>query len=186
MAKRKRKLRTIETDIFGYPVAENPINSNRKGKDNERTAAKWLSLWVGKPFTRVPSSGGLRWQGTANVCGDVVCEDSDYNFPFTVETKHLKRIVFTEVLRSNSRVFSVYDQCKEDCERSGKKPMLMLRKDGMGTGKYIIFFEMDIVNALERIGLRYKYLGKRGSLVIAGYDSDDLLGIKFVDLIENL
>ena len=34
---------------------------------NELKAAKWLTKWTGCPFTRTPSSGGLRWKNTANV-----------------------------------------------------------------------------------------------------------------------
>ena len=62
--------RRVDTDLFG--AKEQSINSKVKGNNNELKAAKWLTKWTGCPFTRTPSSGGLRWKNTANVCGDVV------------------------------------------------------------------------------------------------------------------
>lgn len=186
MGRKMVKVRTIESDIFGYPVVENPINSNRKGKDNERVASKWFSEWTGQPFTRVPSSGGLRWAGTANVCGDLVCENPDFNMPFTIETKHKKALYFSPRLRNNSSVYSVLDQCLEDCTRSGKKPMLFLRKDGMPKGKYIVYFMQQDALYLQSfinpvsIGLR------NDGLSIYGYNSDDLVTINFGDFVKNL
>ena len=94
----KRQLRTIETDIFGYQVAENPINSKKKGDTNERAAASWLHKWTRELFIRTPSSGGRRLENASNFCGDVVCENEDFNFPFVVETKHRKDITFSKVL----------------------------------------------------------------------------------------
>ncbi len=173
----RRKIRTIETDVFGYEVQENPINSKKKGDKNERTAAKWLSEWTGVPFTRVPRSGGLRWKNTANVCGDVVCEDQDFKFPFVVETKHLKRITFTKYLRGNSRIYSIFEQVKEDAQRADKLPLMILRKDGMPAGTYVVFFTFTLSGVVE--------VCSGGSLY--GYNSQEILSnVKFVELIKNL
>ena len=52
--------RRVDTDLFG--AKEQSINSKVKGNNNELKAAKWLTKWTGCPFTRTPSSGGLRWR----------------------------------------------------------------------------------------------------------------------------
>lgn len=176
---RARSKRTIETDIFGYKVAENPINSKRKGDTNERVAAKWLTEWTGVPFTRVPSSGGLRWKNSANVCGDLVCEDDNFEFPFAVETKHLKSIPMPETLRSNSIIFTILEQAKRDADRAGKKPMMILRQNGMPAGKFMIFF----LENLCRLGLGYSCAGTspEGERVY-GYHSDAVAKLEFAEL----
>lgn len=183
-----RKSRTIETDIFGYPVREDSINSKKKGDANERLVSNWLESWTGVAFTRVPRSGGLRWKNTANVCGDVVCEDSDFNFPFTLETKHLKRITFTRHLRKNSSVYEVFRQCYSDCKRSGKRPLLMLRKDGMPKGEYVMYLSGDISLIPRDLGCEIISSGVEPDTnqYIVGYSSKDILNkVKFVELIKN-
>jgi Holliday junction resolvase len=74
----------------------NRINSKAKGSKNERYAAKALEEWVGFPFTRVPQSGGLRWQGGQNITGDIIPEDMYklQDFPFSVEVKARKELDF--------------------------------------------------------------------------------------------
>lgn len=179
---RKRESRTIETDVFGYPVSDKKkINSKKKGDLNERTVAKWLEEWTGRKFARVPRSGGLRWQATANVCGDLVCEDSSFDFPFTIETKHLADIKLDGLLRQNSKVFTVYEQCKRDCERSGREPMLILRKNGMQQGYWIIFFEERVANILLEYNLYTYSLGTAPNGVrLFGFGSDVIKeGISF-------
>lgn len=131
--------------VFGVK-RKRGINSKQKGNANERECAKWLTKWVGKKFSRVPQSGGARWENSPFMCGDIVCEDIEYDFPFTIETKHLKTIPTKGKLRSNSRVFTIWKQAKADAERADKKPMLILRKDGMPKQSYIVFinFPLDI------------------------------------------
>lgn len=167
----------LEDDIFGWGDTPKKINSKRKGDVNERETAKWLHRWTGVPFTRVPSSGGLRWKNTANVCGDVVCEDTDFHFPFSVETKHLKNISFDKKLRSNSKIRSIYNQCKRDADRSGRVPFLMLRKNGMGKQEYVIFlnFKLDSIECKSK--------GVFEDVTLYGYSSTDVLsGVKFCTL----
>ena len=141
MPKRKTRRKTFETDFFGKPVdTVESINQKKKGNRNETVAAKWLTAWTGKDFTRTPSSGGLQWKDMSNVCGDVVCTDENFNFVFSVETKHLKDVSLpaTGELRANSKVFTIWEQCSRDAERGNKVPMLMLRRNGMGAGEYVI------------------------------------------------
>lgn len=177
----KRNKRTIETDLFGHFVVENPINSKKKGDKNERIAAKWLTEWTGTPFTRVPSSGGLRWKNASNVCGDLVCEDESFVFPFAVETKHLKSLVMPKYLRSNSKVFSIYDQAKLDADRAGKHPMMLLRQNGMPSGEFMVFFNKELQELLPI----YDCCGhNRKGVCLYGYKSSRLIEVEFAKLRE--
>lgn len=173
MAKRTR---SIETDIFGYPVGQVMINSKNKGDSNERQATKWLYLWTGVRFIRTPSSGGRRLENASNFCGDVVCEDETFNFIFAVETKHLKKITFDPILRSNSAIFTIWEQAKRDADRAGKLPMLMLRENGRSIGSYMIYFSQSVHEKVKRTGavVVSKGVNKDGGRIY-GYTSDDLL-----------
>jgi len=174
MTKRKR---SIETDIFGLPIGEERINSKLKGDTNERQACKWLYLWTGQRFVRTPSSGGRRLENASNFCGDVVCENEDFNFLFAVETKHLKSIPVGEKLRDNSKIFTIWQQGQRDAIRAKRKCMLMLRSNGMPKGKYYIVFDIDTVASVD-LGLTTpEFIGFNSDLGIRikGYDSDVVL-----------
>jgi len=129
----------LEHDIFGTKPRDT-INSKKKGDTNERVAAKWLKKWTGEGFIRTPSSGGRRLQNASNFCGDVVCENEDFDFMFTVETKHYKNLPMPTLLRNNSQVFTIWNQAVRDSIRSGKEPMLMLRENGMPEGEFMIYW----------------------------------------------
>ena len=166
--------RRVDTDLFG--AKEQSINSKVKGNNNELKAAKWLTKWTGCPFTRTPSSGGLRWKHTANVCGDVVCEVHDFFFPFIVETKHLKSIYITKKLRSNSELFTIFHQACEDAERGNKHPMALLRANWMKAETYYIVLPYWIG---EWVGISCKCVSKgtmefRGNTIeLFVFDSED-------------
>lgn len=136
MAKRK-----LEHDIFGRLPKEVGINSKKKDDNNERNLAKLLSNWTGEKFTRVPRSGGLDWKNNDSVYGDVVCTNRDFAFVFSVETKFYKSIALEEKLRRNSMVFKFWQQCVNDAERSGKEPILFIRKNGMAEGDYFVYLD---------------------------------------------
>ena len=171
---RKRKQRTIETDIFGLPVGGSiKINSKKKGDNNERVASYWLEKWTGVPFSRTPSSGGLRFKNASIVCGDVVCQDEDFDFLFVVETKHLKGLTITKNLRSNSGVYKIWEQCSRDATRAGKESMLLLRRNGMKKGEYYVFFDNKVQQHLLDIDV-ISY-GKKGDQELFGYLSSDIL-----------
>lgn len=160
--------RTIETDIFGAKVSDDRINSRRKGSSNENRVAKVLSQWAGVPFTRVPRSGGLRWKDTANVCGDVVCEVQAFNFPFSVETKHYKSvklpIKFCTLEDKRSIVYTFWDQCLDDAARAKKRPLMLIRQNGMRVGEYYLFIDfkldsiMPVANGVVKGNKIYLYL----------------------------
>lgn len=175
MAKRVR-VRSIETDLFGYKVGQDLINSKKKGDNNERQATKWLYLWTGERFIRTPSSGGRRLENASNFCGDVVCENENFNFLFAVETKHLKKITFDPILRNNSAIFTIWEQARRDADRAGKLPMLMLRENGMSIGSYILFFSQQFYEGIKHQGLNVvsKGINKDGERIY-GFTSEEVL-----------
>jgi hypothetical protein len=125
------KRRTMDTDMFNIPVRKKSINGKQKGNTNERECARTVGLWAQEKFTRVPSSGGLRWKDSRDVASDLVCESPDFYFPLTVETKFLKQIHVDRDLGSRSIVYTVWKQVYADAVRCGKLPMAMLRENGM-------------------------------------------------------
>jgi hypothetical protein len=177
----KKRIRTIETDIFGNSVLEAPINSKQKGMRNERVASKFMEKWTGVKWTRTPSSGGLRWQDTANVCGDLVCEVQDFFVPIALETKHYKNLTFAKKLRSNSFIYTIYDQAKRDADRGKKRAFLLLRKNGMSAGEFMIYTDFEL--PLDLVST-----GTRDETTLFGYTSqqvlDKLTWNKFCSLIK--
>lgn len=139
-----KRIRTIETDVFGKFILVAPINSKLKGNSNELVAAKFMEKWTGKKWTRTPSSGGLRWKDAPNVCGDIVCEESSFYSPVSIETKHLKSLTFSKNLRSNSKIYTILEQAKMDADRSGRKPLLLLRKNGMPAGTFVVYLTVKV------------------------------------------
>jgi Holliday junction resolvase len=161
-----------------------PINSKNKGNINERAVAKWLSAWTGREFVRTPASGGIRWQNSLglNICGDVVCTQQNYNFPFTVETKHLKDISFEtnkdSVLRENTKVLTIYEQVKRDADRDKKLPIMLLRCNGMPIMTWWVFIDTYI---FMRLG---KLPNVMGRLYAPDCNPKGLTGIHSNDLIQ--
>lgn len=176
---KSRQHRTMETDLMGYAIKPKTINSKMKGNANEREACKWLKLWTGEYFARVPSSGGLRWKNNSTVCGDVVCENEAFKFIFSVETKHLKTLHTNSTkLQVNSAIFTIWRQALADAERGKKIPILMLRKNGMPLGEYYIVFDVDTVRKIdEEISFEYEFFGldKEYKIHLYGYKSNYVL-----------
>lgn len=143
MKQNKEPERLIEHDLFGTNPRKKGINSKKKGNANELECAKFLKEWTGLEFNRVPQSGGLRWKNSEGVTGDLVCEDR--SFPFSVETKHYKKIVFKPILPSSSFVFKVWNQAQQDAERANKLPLVILRQNGMPKGEYVIYLSAWVV-----------------------------------------
>lgn len=145
-----RKHRTFESDLFGHKIGgTSGINSKQKGSNNEREAAVFLEKWTGEKFTRVPSSGGLRWKNSPRVCGDVICENDSFDFKFSVETKHLKDLAVLPVLMPKSKVCTIWKQCKKDSLRASKIPLMLLRKNGMPKGTFYVFLPSYLCKDLE-------------------------------------
>lgn len=143
MKQNKEPERLIEHDLFGTNPRKKGINSKKKGNANELECAKFLKEWTGLEFNRVPQSGGLRWKNSEGVTGDLVCEDR--SFPFSVETKHYKDIKFDEKLKGTSFVFKVWDKALRDAERATKHPLVILRKNGMAKGEYMVYIHSQLV-----------------------------------------
>lgn len=150
----------IRQDVMGDSGRAPSINSKQKGNHNERELCKWLSEWAGAEFVRVPMSGGLRWKNTIrmNICGDVICTDQSFQFPFSVETKHYKNISFHSTkeskLRKGSIVDRLFKQCSRDAKRDEKIPFLVLRVNGMPKQEWVIVMhQQDISDELQGMSI---------------------------------
>jgi len=136
----------VEEELFGIKKRTQAINSKRKGNVNEAKLTKILLDWTGHEFARVPRSGGLRWKNRMDICGDVINVDPEFDFPFSVETKHVANLGLHadhHELRSNSVVYKYWDQCQRDAKTVNKTPMLLIRQNGMMEGSYYLFMELD-------------------------------------------
>lgn len=151
----------IEETLFGIRHKTQAINSKVKGNRNELNVTKLLSDWVGKEFTRVPMSGGLRWKNREMVCGDVVCTDPDFKFIFSIETKFYKNLGLKysdPYLRTNSMIYKFMAQCQRDAAAAGKYPFLMVRENGMPKDLYYVFLPATFIQyttLIEQIGARW-------------------------------
>lgn len=180
----RRKERNIETDLFGLKIIEGGINSKAKGDANEVEACKFMKKWTKEDFSRVPRSGGMRWKNNSSVCGDIVCQNEDFKFIFSVETKHLKKILLTgQMSADRSAVLTIWEQCKEDAIRANKHPLLLLRINGMAKGSYIVYFEEKhyinlLNNGFDDLPLA-AFWPLPTSQAIVGITSEDLLTIPY-------
>lgn len=171
--------RTAIEDILGKTAGTSSINQKQKGNVNERAAAKWLAKWTGSHFARTPSSGGLRWKNTPDVCGDVLCTDKEFPWNWAVETKHLKEFKIVPELTHRSKIATVWQQAKSDAERASREPLLMIRKNGMKAGTFYVFFNFDTVKPL----LRYMRDTKQDMEIIRGVWKDfKLAGLRSEEL----
>jgi hypothetical protein len=131
----------IDEELFGEkPRRKASINSRVKGSKNEVALSKLLSEWTSMEFHRVPMSGGLRWKDAQNICGDLICTSGE--FPFTIETKHYKKVGVTDPLRSNSIIYRFFAQAERDAERGNKIPLLFVRENSMPKNEYYVFFNI--------------------------------------------
>ena len=147
MAKKRKTYRTIETDIFGHTVMDK-VNSKTKGDNNERVAAKFISEWAGEKFSRVPRSGGLHWKNASIVCGDIACENEDFNFLFVIETKHYEYFASPKLdsgtLPKRNKLETFWRQAVVDADRAKKLPMVLARKNGMKAGSFFVMIDLDL------------------------------------------
>lgn len=157
------------------------INSRQKGSKNERDICKWWKAWTGYDFSRVPSSGGLRWSRTTDTTGDIICSDKKHylRFPFSIECKNYKDINFEHILlgNKNAKVIQFWNQALEDSQRGGKLPILMMRYNGMKKGEYffvvqpaigkLIFDSMDVFSRVDINYMRIKYNSENLSIYMA-------------------
>jgi len=144
----------IDTQLFGTVHRTSKINSKMKGNRNELAVTKILSDWTGHEFVRVPMSGGLRWKNRMDICGDVINADTDFDFPFSVETKAvanlgLHKVEGTKAIRNNSIIFTYFNQCERDAKAAGKIPFLIIRQNNMSTGSYYIFLDLKMEQLMK-------------------------------------
>jgi hypothetical protein len=164
----------IDTELFGIVHRPKKINSKVKGNRNELEVTKLLQTWTGHEFTRVPMSGGLRWKNRMDICGDVINVDPTFHFPFSIEAKSYKNLGLphnnSHTIRSNSIIYTFFNQCKRDAVASKKTPFLIVRENQMPKDQHYIFLELtfDQMMKLENY-LTPKYFGAE----LAGYRSNE-------------
>lgn len=168
----------IEEELFGIKKHTQAINSKLKGNRNELNLTKVLQKWTGHEFARVPRSGGLRWKNRADVCGDVInVEDTVFDFPFSVETKHVKSLGialnYPNVFRLNSVVFRYFRQCQRDADAVGKIPVLIVRSNGMKANTYYVVLNLQ-THQLNGLPVRHTIGGMcwEDKYCIFAYDSE--------------
>jgi len=72
------------------------VNGKAKGSTFERRVAKYLTTWLTEhnidgEFTRVPSSGGLRWKQNDSVVGDITLSSPTHETLCTFECKNQEK-----------------------------------------------------------------------------------------------
>lgn len=170
----------MKEDIFGYAHDGPKINVKKKGDKNELRLTKILARWTGTEFTRVPRSGGLRWQNVMNnICGDVVCTNPFFYFPFSIETKDISNIRITQELRKNSVIFRYWKQAKRDSLRAKRIPLMFIRcTNERPKEKYTIFLEpkRNVILLLGR---------KKVPIISKGYEIK-LIGINSITFFDHV
>lgn len=92
-------------------------NSKVKGNTAERWAAQLLTTYWGEEFKRIPSSGALRWHGSTDTYGDLLCPPS---FKGVVECKHRKKFELLQALTSepaDDNILGWWQQVTDDVTR---------------------------------------------------------------------
>ena len=163
----------IDSELFGTVHKPKKINSKLKGNRNELVLSKLLSEWAGHEFVRVPRSGGIRWANRADVCGDTINNDRDFDFPFSVETKAVKNFGLASdapsELRSNSVIYTYFEQCKRDAEATNKIPILIVRQNGMPSGQFYVFLSLRFSQIMKISN----YIEPKYSGDLSGFGSKD-------------
>lgn len=164
-------------------------NGKAKGNKGEREVAKWFKDWTGYDFTRVPSSGGLRWHRKNDTVGDLICADEKHGrrFPFSVESKKYREITILPcIIGQKANTLDFWSQAKEDSERSGKEPILFMRYNNMKKNTYFVVVNEDIGKWIISY-LNHKidnYIMKLTSNEQKFYlmSSEILLQVKYIDM----
>ena len=147
-------------------------NSKKKGNKNEREVSKWFQEWTGFEFSRVPASGGLRWQKQDDINGDVICTDKRHGRRMTlsIEAKSYKDINFEHVILGNKRtkILEFWEQTQASAKRANKIPILFMRYNGMPKGIYFVVVRIDTYNIINNIRelLEPHFIDKVNNIVI--------------------
>lgn len=165
-------------------------NGKKKGSKNERDLSKWFQDWSGLEFSRVPASGGLRWQKKDDISGDIICTDprKSRRFPFSIEAKFYKDINFEHLILGNKKqkIIDFWEQAKEDGVRSKRIPLLFMRYNGMKKNCWFTIMHKSIYNKALKHGLE-ETNNAVFEVTIAGQEpfiilnSEDLKEVNFKD-----
>lgn len=115
-------------------------NGKNKGSAFERTIANLFTEQLNPLcFSRVISSGAFLGgknshradnftDGIAtSLIGDIYCSNNE-EFKYTIECKNYKDTVsFHRLLECNCIIYTWYNECKEDCKKNGKDPLLIFK-----------------------------------------------------------
>lgn len=147
------------------------INSKAKGSKGERDLCKWWKDWTGQEFTRVPSSGGLRWSRTSDTTGDIINADQKHylRFPFSIECKVHKSIDFKDILKGNKncQVIDFWGQASDDAKRGSKIPILFMRENGMAKGLYYVALPPSVFHLLRGTDMIKSFVNKEPYFLIS-------------------
>lgn len=171
----------------------NKINSRTKGSKNERDICKWWEKWTGYEFSRVPSSGGLRWGRTTDTTGDIICSDQKHylRFPFSIECKSYKDINFEHLILDvkNVMILEFWDQAKSDASRGKKLPILMMRYNNMKKGEYFMILNQVLgnlviknIDPIQLHSIDRMVVTSKGEVIYILRASDVLANVKYRDL----
>ena len=170
------------------------INSKNKGNRCEREVTQFMKEWTGYEFSRVPHSGGLRWQNRKSIAGDVICTDAKHerNCRISIEVKAPKEIAFEHLLlptkgKNTDKLNHYWNQCNNDAKAVQKVPMLFIHRNGMAKGTFFVVMSNELYNEIvrelnfypEKYG-QLAYLSMYYGLVIL--NSEDLKQINYKDL----
>ena len=129
------------------------INSRSKGKRGERMACAFFEEWTGKNFTTIPASGGLRWKNTNTITGDIIADEPNYIFPFSIEAKNMAELNFQHLIYNvDSTIIDFWRQCWADGKRGKKVPLLLMRYNGLKGGMFFVVMHKNFYDMLSEAG----------------------------------
>lgn len=135
-------------------------NGKAKGSKNERGVAKFWQNWSGLEFSRVPASGGLRWQKKDDISGDIICTDprKSRRFPFSIECKFYKDINFEHLILGNKKqkIIEFWEQAKTDGERARRIPILFARYNGMPKMTWFVAMPIYLFEILKKLNFKFE------------------------------
>ena len=156
------------------------VNGKAKGNKGERDLAKWWKDWSGLEFSRVPQSGGLRWQKTDDISGDIIPTDKKgtRRFPFSIESKSYRDLRFEHIILGNTKVkiLEFWAQAKADGLRGNKYPILFFRYNGMKKYTWFLMIRYEEFKYLDKKLFEFPYfdLTTNGERVIIMNSTDAL------------
>lgn len=121
-------------------------NPKQKGNSHERAVAKILTSWSGHEFHRTPMSGALRWANDTRIVSDIVPSQEliAKGWMFSIECKNTENSwEFNTLIEGTAVFWKQWEQCVDDANREGLKPMLVFTKNYRDTFMAIQRSEFD-------------------------------------------